>query len=252
MQFSLSSLQNALQRALGGISSVLSGIASRIQTGIQRPGGVLGPSSLMANLGYTTSEFRKSWGKLPTFYESGRVAPAPRWTQRAEASGPEVQLSAQRFERIGPYSVSPSTVASVTSAPPTPQVKTTTPAPKVAAPIPTVKPPETTIKPAPVAGVSTPPTPTMPASTSAPSMVGIAGLAAPTPTGLPPAPTLPAERMSPTAENLSKFAALIRALQELQGGGAYVPMPLTGTQAFGPAGALEKALRRIRERELRV
>jgi hypothetical protein len=42
---------------------------------------------------------------------------------------------------------------------------------------------------------------------------------------------------------------MIRALAELTGG-RYIPRPLMGAEPFGPTGALERALRRLREREL--
>jgi hypothetical protein len=44
---------------------------------------------------------------------------------------------------------------------------------------------------------------------------------------------------------------MTRALAELTGG-RYVPTPLPGAEPFGPTGALERALRRLRERELGI
>jgi hypothetical protein len=44
---------------------------------------------------------------------------------------------------------------------------------------------------------------------------------------------------------------MIRALAETTGG-RYVPTPLPGAIPFGPTGLLERALRRLRERELGI
>lgn len=135
---------------------------------------------------------------------------------------------------------------------------TSTKAPGAVAPtpaIPTAKAAVATPSTAPTP-TATPPTPTTPitaktgiVSTPPPT----AGYSAPAPASLPPTPVMPGEMTQPTTpENLARFEAMIRALQELAGGARYVPMPAIGAEPFGPAGALERALRRLREREVRV
>ena len=118
----------------------------------------------------------------------------------------------------------------------------------------------TTTKP-PVVETPTPPPPTPPpvaGGGGAPLPPATApGFTAPTLSSLPPAPVQISERAftgipapSP-AIPAGQFEAMIRALQELTGG-RYIPRPLMGAEPFGPTGALERALRRLRERELGI
>ena len=108
----------------------------------------------------------------------------------------------------------------------------------------------------------TPPPPTPPAvaggATRAITPPPTAGFEAPRLASLPPAPTPIAERGAfvgtpPTIPEtpLGQFEAMIRALQQLTQA-RYLPRPLEGALAFGPAGALERALKRLRERELGI
>ena len=119
----------------------------------------------------------------------------------------------------------------------------------------------TEIKPAPTDLSKQPPPPTPPpvaGGGGAPLPPATApGFTAPTLSSLPPAPVQISERAftgipapSP-AIPAGQFEAMIRALQELTGG-RYIPRPLMGAEPFGPTGALERALRRLRERELGI
>ena len=109
---------------------------------------------------------------------------------------------------------------------------------------------------APIVTPATAPTPAM--TPPAPFMMGGGGdrgaiigggINVPTETPLPPARVLPADLG--TEAPMGQFDAMIRALQAGQGvPSRYVPMPAAGATPFGPAGAQERALRRLREREL--
>lgn len=142
--------------------------------------------------------------------------------------------------------------------PTTTKATTGTKAPGAVAPTPATPTRKATVatpSPAPTPTI-TPPAPTTP-TTAKTGMVSTppptAGYSAPTPASLPPTPVMPGEiTQPPTPENLARFEAMIRALQELAGGARYIPTPMIGAEPFGPAGALERALRRLREREVRV
>lgn len=231
MSFSLKSIANALQNAI-----------QRAITGIQTPGGYLSPK-----LGGLASIGTAIGGLLgATFPERGGMVPA--------------QLT--RAETLQPTGYTQTYTPVIT----TPTIKTTTPtnttttktsgagASTPAAP--TQK--STVIQQgqAPVSGTTTPPPQTQP-STAKTGVVTTpppsSGYMAPLPSALPPTPVMPGETTQPTTpENLARYEAMIRALQELAGGARYVPMPAIGAEPFGPAGALERALRRLREREVRV
>ena len=109
---------------------------------------------------------------------------------------------------------------------------------------------------APIVTPATAPTPAM--TPPAPFMMGGGGdrdaimgggINVPTETPLPPARVLPSDLG--TEAPMGQFDAMIRALQAGQGiPTRYVPMPAVGVSPFGPAGAQERALRRLRDREL--
>jgi len=235
----------------------------RITTGIKTPGGWL--TSPRESL--TASILGPFVGLL-----GGRVTPekkielAPR--AYTEPSQPPT-LPAVGFQRapdisspfviLGPY-LSPVT-SPVTTTTTTP-TKTTTTSPTTPITTPTTPKAEiATAKPAP-APAPTPPPPTPPAvaggATRAITPPPTAGFEAPRLASLPPAPTPIAERGAfvgapPTIPEtpLGQFEAMIRALQQLTQA-RYLPRPLEGALAFGPAGALERALKRLRERELGI
>jgi hypothetical protein len=72
-------------------------------------------------------------------------------------------------------------------------------------------------------------------------------IATPQESPLPPAQ----KRLSEIAGPVGKFDAMIRALlQAQQMPSRFVQMPLAGAAPFGPASGMERALRKLREREL--
>jgi hypothetical protein len=227
--FSLRSLSDALKRIVQGFTT---------------PGGYLGPRSvtspqyLLASpaLLLAGAKFTPSGPQVETAQAEPGQAPA------APAVGFMEGMSVRPEYVFG----RPTTKATETTKVPTPasvpKAEITTAKP---APTPTPTPPPPT--PPPVAGGGGAPTP----PATAP------GFTAPTLSSLPPAPVQISERAftgipSPRPEiPVGQFEAMIRALAELTGG-RYVPTPLPGATPFGPTGALERALRRLRERELGI
>ena len=95
----------------------------------------------------------------------------------------------------------------------------------------------------------TPPAPFMMGGGGDRSAIIGGGINIPMETPLPPTRVLPGDLGGQAP--LGQFDAMIRALQMQQGGqGRFVQMPTVGESPFGPAGAQERAIRRLREREL--
>jgi hypothetical protein len=233
--FSLASIGRALQRALEKIP-------------VLRPGGyvtVPTPGYLQASLA-GISQLASPFTPSMTITPKGEVIKGaqaePGQAPAAPAVGFMEGMSVRPEYVFGrPTTTTKATETTKASTPTSvPKAEITTAKP---APTPTPTPPPPT--PPPVAGGGGAPTP----PATAP------GFTAPTLSSLPPAPVQISERAftgipSPRPEiPVGQFEAMIRALQELTGG-RYIPRPLTGAEPFGPTGALERALRRLREREL--
>jgi hypothetical protein len=231
--FSLASIGRALQRTLENIP-------------ILRPGGYVTlstPGYLQASLA-GISQLLSPFTPAATITPRGEVISGAQAEPGQAPAAPAVGFMEGMSVRPEYVFERPTTKATETTKTPTP-----TPVPKAEitqtkpAPTPTPTPPPPT--PPPVAGGGGAPTP----PATAP------GFTAPTLSPLPPAPVQISERAftgipAPRPEiPVGQFEAMIRALAELTGG-RYVPTPLPGATPFGPTGALERALRRLREREL--
>jgi hypothetical protein len=239
--FSLASIGRALQRALEKIPVLRPGGYITLPTspkyyqasltGIAQLLSPFTPSATITPSGEVISGARAEPGQAP-------AAPAVGYRPLAEA----LRMPTDIGEIFKPTTTKTTETTKITTPTPLPKAEITTAKP---APIPTPTPPPPT--PPPVAGGGGAPTP----PATAP------GFTAPTLSSLPPAPVQISERAftgipapSP-AIPVGQFEAIVRALQELTGG-RYIPRPLTGAEPFGPTGALERALRRLRERELGI
>jgi hypothetical protein len=240
--FSLASIGRALQRAVekipvlrpgGYVTLPTPGYLQASLTGISQLISPFTPSMTITPKGEVIKGAQAEPGQAP-------AAPAVGYRPSAEASG--MSTEALLREIYKPTTTKTTETTKITTPTPLPKAEITTAKP---APAPTPTPPPPT--PPPVAGGGGAPTP----PATAP------GFTAPTLSSLPPAPVQISERAftgipapSP-AIPVGQFEAMVRALQELTGG-RYIPRPLTGTEPFGPTGALERALRRLRERELGI
>jgi hypothetical protein len=221
----------------------------RIPRGLVQRGGFLGPGSVTLHPTYLLAWIGgKDIGPSGPIQETGVArAQTPGGEQAAVGYRPSAEASGMSTEALlreiyKPTTTKTTETTKITTPTPLPKAEITTAKP---APTPTPTPPPPT--PPPVAGGARAPTP--PATGP--------GFTAPTLSSLPPAPVQISERAftgipTPRPEiPVGQFEAMIRALAELTGG-RYVPTPLPGATPFGPTGALERALRRLRERELGI
>lgn len=236
--FSLDTIKKALQRII---------------TGYETPGGLIGPKSYLEQL--IKSPSTTLLASLASVYEmSGLPKVTPTGEIKIEPKRHLVEAATQEGLYGAGYTFKQSPIQQKTTPTPTPTPAYTGPT------ITTQRTPTTETPKATITQTTRAPTeqPTPPARTSPQVTVtspppATAGYSAPIPSALPPARVMPGEatiQVSPEA--LARYEAMIRALQELAGGARYVPMPAVGVESFGPAGALERALKRLREREFRV
>lgn len=185
------------------------------QRGADTPGGVLGEGGLLGPARRVEGE------ELTPAAVVLRQTPPPSQpaTITPEVRTPAPTLTPGDFQRQAPAPVGPITRAPIM-----------TPA---AAPM--------------TAGL--PPTPFLPGGGWGEDIIG-GRMNIPVEAPLPPDRVMPADIGGQAP--MGQFDAMIRALQQMQQGGQgrFVPMPAVGVAPFGPAGMQERALRRLREREL--